>query len=99
MKKGKLLAMFQDLKIIALVTSLERIKRRAIGVKRKRGEAGTKPSITLKLRGRLLTCWRLIRHNYYQVFYISILINVFPLFTKSILYICITFSLRKLLTI
>jgi hypothetical protein len=31
-KKEKLLAMFQDLKIIALVTSLERIKRREIGV-------------------------------------------------------------------
>jgi hypothetical protein len=45
-KKEKQLAMFQDLKIIALVTSLERIKRRAIGVKKKRGKAGTLPSIT-----------------------------------------------------
>jgi hypothetical protein len=31
-KREKLLAMFQDLKILALVTSLERIKRRVIGV-------------------------------------------------------------------
>jgi len=47
--------MFQDLKIIALVTSLGRIKRK-IGVERWRGGAGALASITWCFYGRSLMC-------------------------------------------
>jgi len=52
--------MFQDLKIIALVTSLGRTKRR-IGLEGRRAGAGELASITWCFYGRSLMCWRLMK--------------------------------------